>query len=446
MSDASDGVGAGVAAGSRAPRVLGFFDEARVQAYGYTLAIIYAVLLIRFYWGGLWIVNHAGAPAYTDFTTMWVAGVEALRGTVAGLYDPAAFFKLQTALLGPQKLLYPVWPYPPSALLIAAPFGALPYLDAFLAWNFLTLLALLAVAWLIVRRLPAIAVVLATPFTAWNFMCGQNGFLTGSLFGAALYCLEERPVLAGVFIGCLTWKPQFGLLIPLALLAARRWRAIASAAATALVLAGISFAAFGAEAWKMYPGALLVQRNATLFAGGQTADWGRLQTIYGLVRQLHGSGVLAWSLQGAATLALAILVWQVWRSPARHALKAAALSAAALIATPYAFSYDMAALAIPVAFLASDQLRCGLLRGEQTSLLALFGVIVAALFGIGDSPGRVTFGSAPLGQLVVIVILTLVVRRVLSGGTAPSLNLSYSRVFALAAPDGGGPAGIAGHD
>ena len=52
------------------------------------------------------------------------------------------------------------------------------------------------------------------------------------------------------------------------------------------------------------------------------------------------------------------------------------LSAAALIATPYAFAYDLAAIAIPVAFLASDQIRCGLLRGEQTIMIALFGAIL----------------------------------------------------------------------
>lgn len=433
---------------SGAPRLLGFFDEARVQAYGYTLAIIYAVLLTKFYWVGAWIIDRAGAPAYTDFTTMWVAGIEALRGHAAGLYDSATFVKLQTALLGPQKFLYPNWPYPPSVLLIAVPFGALPYRDAFLAWNFLTLAALVAVAWLIVRRPPAIAVVLASPFTAWNFMCGQNGFLTGSLFGAALLCLEERPILAGMFIGCLTCKPQFGLLFPVALLAARQWRAIASAAVTAAALAGLSIAAFGARAWEMLPHALLEQQKVVLLAGGQAAgaDWGRLQTIYGLVRQLHGNGVLAVSLQGLSALVLAAIVWLVWRSSVRHGLKAATLSAAALIATPYAFSYDMAALAIPVAFLADDQLRHGLLRGEQTTLLALFAAIVAALFGFGDSPGRTTFGSVPLGQFAVIVLLVLILRRVLSAGTQPSRNFSRARVFALAARESeGAQAGAASH-
>jgi hypothetical protein len=68
------------------------------------------------------------------------------------------------------------------------------------------------------------------------------------------------------------------------------------------------------------------------------------------------------------TLAMAIIVWFVWRSRERYALKAAARSAAvrsaaALVATPYAFAYDLAAIAVPVAFLAKDQIACGLLRG-----------------------------------------------------------------------------------
>lgn len=408
---------AGAPAGSRSARVLGFFDAARVQAYGYTLAIIYAVLLVNFYRFGAWIVDHAGAPVYTDFTTIWVAGVEALHGNAARLYDSAQFLKLQAALLGHRRFFYSNWPYPPTFLLVVAPLGALSYLHAFLAWTFLTLLAVIAVVYLIVRRLPAIAVLLASPFTAWNFLAGQNGFLTGSLIGAALLCLERQPVLAGVFIGCLTYKPQFGILFPVALVAARQWRAMMSAAITAAALAGLSIAAFGTGAWAMLPHALF--EHVVLLAGGHAdagADWGRLQTVYGLVHDLHGSPALAWSLQAAATVSVAVIVWQVWRLPARHALKAATLSAAALIATPYAFSYDMAALAIPVAFLAADQMRCGLLRGEQTILLTLFGTGVAALFGFGDTPGRLDFGSVPLGQVVVIALLVLILRRVLFGG------------------------------
>ncbi|TMK32641.1 MAG: hypothetical protein E6G69_05795, partial [Alphaproteobacteria bacterium] len=109
----------------------------------------------------------------------------------------------------------------------------------------------------------------------------------------------------------------------------------------------------------------MAQKDVVLLASGAAdadANWGHIQTIYGLVRGLHGGGVFATTLHCAGALAVAVIVWRVWRSSASYDLKAAAVSAAALIATPYAFSYDMAALAIPVAFVARDQLRDGLLR------------------------------------------------------------------------------------
>ena len=92
-------------------------------------------------------------------------------------------------------------------------------------------------------------------------------------------------------------------------------------------------------------------------------------------------------------------------------MKAAALSAAVLIATPYAFSYDMAAFAIPVAFLARDQLGGGLMRGEPTALLALFGSVVAGFVVFLVSRGQLDFGTMPLGPAAVLTLLVLVLRR-----------------------------------
>ena len=115
---------------------------------------------------------------------------------------------------------------------------------------------------------------------------------------------------------------------------------------------------------------------------------------------------------------MAILVWRVWRSETRYALKAATLLAACLLATPYAFTYDLAALAIPVAFLARDQCGHGLLRGEQTILFGLFVALVAALIALGDLPDRITFGSLPFGPFVVAAVLALILRRCFRRGAA----------------------------
>lgn len=387
------------------PRALGIFAAWRLQAYGYALAASYAVLLVSLYKSGFWIVDSRGMPVYSDFICPWLAGAQALHGNIALLYDPAEFAKLQEALVGPRDYFYPNWPYPPTFFFVLIPFAALPYAYAFIVWDVITLTGCIAVVYLIVRRIPAIALVLASPLTAWTLYAGQNGFLWAALLGASLLFLERQPVLAGLLIGCLTWKPQFGILIPIALAASNRWRAFASAAAAAVLLAGISIAAFGTAVWKVFPREVAAQTSEVLVAGGHahpTPDWGYIQTVYGLVRTLYGGAAVAWLAQGATAVGAAIIVWLVWRSPVRYALKAATLSAAALIATPYAFAADLAAIVIPVAFLASDQIRCGLLRGEQAVMIALFGASFMIL---------VTYGSAPLGPVVMMTLLCVILRR-----------------------------------
>ena len=391
-------------------RPLGIFTARRLQAYGYALVAVYAVFLATVFRAGSWIVDNAGLPIYTDFACAWAAGVQALHGDAALLYDPAEFVKVQAALLGPKNYFYPNWPYPPTFFLALAPFTALPYLWAFITWDVVTLIGFIVIVYLIVRQPPAVALVLASPFTVWNFLAAQNGFLTGSLLGAGLLFLERQPVLAGVFIGCLTYKPQFGILLPIALSASGRWRAFASAVVTAALLAGASIAAFGTGVWAEFPRQLVAQSNVNFFSGPDS-DWGYLQSVYGLIRTLHASAALAWLAQGTVVLAVAIIVWFVWRSPVRYSLKAATLSASALIATPYAFAYDLPVLAIPVAFLARDQIRCGLLQAEQTILIGLFAVILALLVVFQDRPGEITFGSIPLGPVVITTLLCMILRR-----------------------------------
>ena len=349
-------------------------------------------------------------PIYSDFTDAWVAGIEALRGKAALIYEPGEFIRNRSALLGPRDFFYPNWPYPPTFLLILAPFGALPYLYAFVSWGVVTLLGCITVVLLIARQRPAIGLLLASPYTLWNFLAGQNGFLTASVLGASLLCLERRPVLAGVFVGCLTYKPQFGILLPVALVASNQWRALISAVATIGLLAGASIVAFGSAPWLAFPRNLVVQCGLNLFVGSDS-NWGLLQTIYGLARYLGCVAVLAGVAQIVTTAGLGLIVWSVCRSQLRYVLKAATLSAATLIATPSAFAYDLAAIAIPIAFLASDQLRHGFLRGEQTILLVLFGVVLTLLVIFADRPVGTTFGAVPLGPVVMFGLLGIALRR-----------------------------------
>jgi arabinofuranan 3-O-arabinosyltransferase len=400
MSEAPQNPRIGAGADPLLVRRLGVFAAWRLQAYGYTLAAAYAAMFFYVYKTGIWLLDGNGLPVYQDFACAYAAGLEALHGATASIYIPAEFARMQEALVGAGHARFSLWPYPPIYFLILAPLAILPYVVAFLTWILTTLLGCIVVVYMIVRQPPAIALVLTSPFAVANVLAGQSGFLTASLIGAALLTLERQPVLAGVLIGCLTFKPQWGILIPVALVAAGEWRAIASAAGTTVILAGASVAAFGIDAWAAFPRELVAQAHLNLFA--PSSRWGLAQSVYGLIRFLHGGATVAWLAQGMTTFATAVIVWLVWRSRARYALKAAALSAAALLATPYAFPYDLTAIAVPVAFLAKDQLDRGLLRGEQTMLLVLFAASLSIVVMVGKAPG---------GAPILLALLSLILRR-----------------------------------
>ena len=80
---------------------------------------------------------------------------------------------------------------------------------------------------------------LAFPSVLINVGHGQNGFLTAALLGGALVVLDRRPLVAGILLGLLVYKPQYGLMLPIVLAVSGRWRCFAAAAAT-VVLADAS--------------------------------------------------------------------------------------------------------------------------------------------------------------------------------------------------------------
>src|SRR5207247_878339 len=115
---------------------------------------------------------------------------------------------------------------------------------------------------------------------------------------------------------------------------------------------------------------------------------------------------------------LAIVTWWVWRSGVSYNLKAATLSGAALLASPHVFTYDLAAIVIPAAFLAADQLDRGLLRGDKAIWIVLFGAPLAVLVTLGDNAHGPTFSSTPVGVLTTIALLAVILRRVVSSDPA----------------------------
>jgi Glycosyltransferase family 87 len=340
---------------------------------------------------------HTGSGP-NDFVGVWAAGHLALDGQPQAAYDWSVHKAAENLAAGSAfEGSYP-WFYPPPFLLVATVLALVPYGLAQVIWPILTSAAYVATVRAIIRHRAAILLAAAFPAAAMNIAAGQNGFVSAALLGGALVLMERRPVLSGCLLGLLTYKPQLGLMIPLALVAGGRWRVFGSAAAVAAGLAAGSWAAFGTATWAAFGNSAAVATRAVL--ADDAANWHKLQTVFGLVRSLGGSESAAWSLQAAMIAANALLIWVAWRRPIAFDVKAAALAAASLLATPYMYIYDLVVLAIPMAFVIRLGRTTGFLPGELGGLAAA-SLLVLAYPAVG----------APGGLAGAVVVMLLVVRR-----------------------------------
>ena len=363
----------------------------------FALVVAHAVYLATSYVDGLW-PDRAGQP--TDFVAVWSAGKLALSGHPATVYDWPAHKLVEESAVGHAFDGYFGWHYPPTFLFVAILLALLPYTTAYMAWTLGTFPAYLAAIRAIVGDRSGYLLAAAFPAVLANAVVGQNGFLTTALIGGALVLVERRPVLAGVLLGLLTYKPHLGLLFPIALIAGRHWRAFGSAAVVAIVMAAASWFAFGSECWQAFIPSL--GHTERVFLSQGSADWSKLQTAFGLTRVLSGSETLAWVVQIAVSLITAGAVAWLWRSNATHEIKAAALGCGVALATPYLYAYDLVLLAVPLAFLFRLGRAHGFLRHELTGIgLACLLVLIFP------------FVKAPVGFAAALVIAALVAQRAL---------------------------------
>lgn len=378
----------------------------------FMLCVVHAAFFPVVFLAHGWIYDANGLGIPTDFVNVWSAGKLAADGAPALAYDWAVQKQVQLDVLGQG---YPgnfAWHYPPPFLFIAAVLAQFPYGAAFVGWAAVSFIPYLLTMRAIVGRPFGLLLAAAFPVVLTNTLVGQNGFLTAALIGGMLVLLPTRPVLAGVCLGLLSYKPQYGLLFPLVLIATSQWTVFVTAGVVAAALAAASWLAFGTESWQAFFHWMPVFSQAFLTEG--RAPWGKMQSLYALVRYLGGSESLGWALHwtfaGAVTVALVLL----WRSRVAYAFKAAALATAALLVTPYLFLYDVMVLAIAVGFL----VRVGLTEGFRSYELPAFGFVAALLMGF-------PLVGAPTGFAATLIVAALIIARCRApqrAGTAFSLG------------------------
>jgi alpha-1,2-mannosyltransferase len=413
-------------------------------------------------------VDLKGRPLGTDFSNVYAAGTYVRDGNTDAAFDPPQQFARERALFGDGTQFYG-WHYPPYFLFIAAALAWLPYGLALAIWQTVTLglylLVMLGILssfrgarsaspesiiteakqqaphlgsikqwlWIPDSRFAAsgttadwLLLALAFPAVLINVGHGQNGFLTAALLGGALLVLDRRPLLAGILLGCLIYKPQYGLMLPIVLGVSGRWKCFAAAAATVVVLTIVATLTFGTSVWDAFLASTHFTRTVVLEQGN--TGWYKIQSVFAWARMWGAPIALAYALQGATIVALAAALAWLWHSAAPYPLQAAALCLGTILATPYSFDYDMMVLAPAIAFVAVDGFNRGFGPWEKTILAAVWLMPLVA-----RTIAHVSL--VPLGVPAMLTMFALILQRSEAfAAPATSWRKPHARQNAMTSP------------
>ncbi len=347
-----------------------WLDRRRIIAYCVIL-LIFEIGAFLFFVAGThgWFVP-LDMPVTTDFASFYAAGYLTNDGTPQAAYDIVRHYAAEERLTEP-GVGYVIFVYPPVFLLLCALMAKLPYVTAFILFE----VGSLAPCVLALKRIlkePGWAVlipILAFPAVAINAGVGQNAFITAALFGGATLLVDRRPILAGLLFGALCYKPHFGLLVPVALLAGGRWRVAIAAAATVIGLVLVSGTVLGWDAWSAFLTAFTASRE--VYESGKV-DFAAYVSPFGGLRLMGLSPPPAYAIQALMSLTAAGFVALVWRKNLSLPLRAATLAVATLIAIPLALFYDLMLAGVAMAWLVHLGRESGFLPWEKALLIVAF--------------------------------------------------------------------------
>lgn len=309
-----------------------------------------------------------------DFIAFYTAGQAALGGHAASMYDLKAAYAAQDAV-APKPASYRPWFYPPPIFLLVRTIAMVPdYLWALLIWSGAGMAAM-GVALLRLAPDRLVLWLLLCPTALLVLRAGQISLLYAAVFTLALVALRDRRhILAGILIGCLIVKPQLGVLLPLALVAARQWRAFWAATGTVVVLCSLSLSVDGAQAWYAFLDASdLFKVFLTDGLPGIGRPTAGLVNVYGALLQMGAPHVYAVMGQAITGAAAALWVASTCQREGISHRSIAVMLVATVLAAPYVMTYDLVLL-LPVAAL--------ILTAPRHHVVAMIGLFATVLAGI----------------------------------------------------------------
>jgi Glycosyltransferase family 87 len=356
------------------------------------LAVTAISYVLTLKWNGPIVRDATTLVVGRDFLNFWMYGRAAWLPDPSRFYDPQTYNAVLTALIGPD---YPGqnWSYPPSIMLLAAPFGRLGYFAALALW---TVLGLSIFVWVARRRIDdrrLILPILCSPAAVFCLMSGQSSFVTAAMMLTIVAWLDRRPLLAGVLIGLLTLKPQLGLMFPVMLAASGRWRVFGTAAVTGLAIAAVTAVLFGPQVWIDFVAKGLPVQNLVL-VDPERVGTPFYPTIFMNVRGANASYAVAMAVQlcfSAVAVAIVFCAYR-FRPKTDPQILNALFFACAVCSVPYLLSYDTLTLTCFAAMLlASGKLDT---RGQVLAKLTFWLPLIQIGLGQFHIPGPALIPAA----------------------------------------------------
>ncbi len=368
--------------------------------------------------------DPSGRLKFPDFVHFYVLGGLAAAERYDLLYDADAQYELQVKAVpaSASERFLPV--YGPHTALIFLPLAYLAYLPAAFVWAALTAAIYGAAVWAVWRSVrPAIpdgwivaaAAAAFPPF--WNLILhGQTTVVPVAAYALAWLALtRDRMFLAGLALGLLSVKPQFGLILAFVTVACGEWWLMAGAVTSvALQAAGVALV-MGPDVLATYADAVF--RIPAMAAQLEPRPY-QLHSIRALTKLVPGAVG-----EGLYVLAVLVVGWhtsQVWRGGAPTGLRLGIVILASALASPHLTVYDATVLALPVLWLAA-----WVRTHDPVGLRDVFWPMVYGLFIFFLLPSAL-FVSVQVSVLIEIVMFWLVVRELRR--SEPSADRGFASV------------------
>lgn len=333
----------------------------RLRAHSIVLALcLWGVCAADFSTSGLF--DRAGNVKFQDFLQFYISARLIREGRASQLYDQQTADRELRGIVGPSQVRLPTV-YGPQVGLLFLPLTNFSFFQAAIIWTAFSVLLYCGCVYALWRSCPhlriyseivAISAIAFPPFFHF-FVRAQLSALVLACFTAAFLAWRgNRPLLAGIALGLLAFKPQFLVAIPLILLFARDWAAFSGLVVSAAAQLGFARLHFGSAVTRSYFDTILHPQRWMSISELTLApiQMHSLRSFWILLIPWTAPAFALYLLSSFIVLVLAITIW---KSASPLALRFSALLLAGALINPHLFIYDLLALA-PVFLLLTEHI------------------------------------------------------------------------------------------